>query len=77
MLRYEVKKRYGIEKLHLLLQIQHEVPQDLEELTSGARAFYFSSLTPILSCLRYHFNNDCDSFIAKWNLKSGIKKDAV
>ena len=71
-LRFEVKNKKGMEKLQLLLRIEEQIPQDLETLTSGARAFYFSSLTPVLSCLRCHFNGDGDSFIAKWHLQKGI-----
>lgn len=71
-LRFEVKNKKGMDKLELLLQIEQQIPQDLEMLTSGARAFYFSSLTPVLSCLRNHFNGDGSSFIAKWHLQKGI-----
>jgi hypothetical protein len=71
-LRFEVKKAKGLSKLHLLLRIDSEKPSDLEELTTGARAFYYSSLLPVLSCLRNHFDGDCHSFLERWSLSRGI-----
>jgi len=71
-LRYEVKKRKGLEKLQLLLRIDSEIPTDLEQLCSGARSFYFTILTPVLSCFRNYFGGDYEAFIRKWPLNAGI-----
>ena len=70
-LRFELKKK-GMGAIELLLQIDSEIPDDLESLTNGARTFYFTVLNPVLSCLRHHFNSDCQAFLSSWSLQKGV-----
>ena len=66
-----LRKRLRVAKT---IQDQIEVLNLLDEarkpygpnITEGARKFVHSTLTPILSCLRNHFNNDLAAFIARW-----------
>jgi hypothetical protein len=55
------------EKMEMLLQIEQLVPDDLESLTSGARAFVFTVLRPIVGCLKHHHNGCLESFEQSWN----------
>ena len=71
-MRFDVKKKDGIEKLDLLLIIESNMPQNTSELTAGARSFCASSLKPVLGCLKHHFKDNKEAFLAKWNLKKGI-----
>jgi hypothetical protein len=57
----------GLSKLNLLLEIERDIPEDLEdELTQGARTWFFTGLKPALSCFRSHFNSDKDLFVQTW-----------
>lgn len=53
--RREVKKLRGVAKIRHLLSIEENIP---EELTNGARSFYFTQLVPVLGCSKHHFRGD-------------------
>ena len=66
-MRHEVKRRrLAVQKLDLLQEIEKEVPEDMTQLTEGARNFVQVQLNPIMGCLRNHFSGDQEAFSAQW-----------
>ena len=69
-----VSRKHGMEKLDLILQIKTKLPENLSELTEGARTWVYHSLNPIIACLENHCNNDKNEFIKRWPLKGGTSR---
>ncbi|KAI3646049.1 hypothetical protein MP228_008977 [Amoeboaphelidium protococcarum] len=59
--RQAIKKaKTTAEKLDLILDL--EVPEEMSDLSEGARNFYYISYLPIKNCLRRHYENDKQRF---------------
>jgi hypothetical protein len=71
-LRHVVKKKKGQDVLDLMLQIQDQVPDNVENLTSAARAYYYNNVVPIVSCFKNHFNSDMIQFLQRHPLQNGV-----
>ena len=69
-----LKSKKGLEKLELLLQIENDLPEQMSELTEGARTWIYSTLRPVTTCLRNHYGNDKVAFVNKWKLTGGITR---
>lgn len=67
-IRKEIKNiSCPMERLDKLLLFFEEVSSvDKNELSSGARSFYYSAAIPVQKCLTAHFNSNREAFVRKW-----------
>lgn len=67
-IRFEIKDTSDpMERLSKLLVFCEEAASvDKNELSGGARSFYYSASIPVQKCLTAHFNSDREAFVRKW-----------
>jgi hypothetical protein len=53
-------------KLEVMKELLRRTPEEMNELTEGARNFVLRVLKPIMTCLRDHCGDNVGRFVARW-----------